>query len=266
MSVPGSPSHSQDSGRSAASSFAQRRGWIGIAVGVLLLWLAFREVPISELRSALAGGEYVWLVPLAGLELVVLLGTALVLVFRQQIETVLARLPERRPGAQLRALLPRWRELVNGLAPLSRPKAVIQSVLLSAGVWGLYVLAYWCVLRAFRSDASVVEAAFMVIALWLAISLPSSPGFIGVFQFAGQQALVLPFGGKYDPRDRTGGNAGCLPGLVCPYELPGWVGHVENGGDLRRHRQTAHRLEGALGPTGCGRGGDRWRSSTKWAR
>jgi uncharacterized protein (TIRG00374 family) len=271
---------------------------------VLLLWLAFRKVPMAELRSTLAGGEYAWLVPLAGLELVafvgravrwqallalpgilddafwaqsvgfiftnllpfrlgeavrivvlgqrarlpllqvaasagaervldvaavllmlllvlpamavptiviqagivfalivlaVLLGTALVLVFRRQTETVLARLQERRPGALLRALLPRWRELVNGLAPLSRPKVVIQSVLLSVSIWGLYVLAYWCVLRAFRSDASVVEAAFMVIALSLAISLPSSPGFIGVFQFAGQQALVLPFGGKYDP-------------------------------------------------------------------
>ena len=304
MSVPGSPSRSQDSGRSATASLTQRRGWIGIALGLLLLWLAFRGVPMSELGEALAGGEYVWLVPLAGLELVgfvgravrwqallarpgiledafwaqsvgfiftnllpfrlgeavrvvvlgqrarlpllqvaasagaervldvaavlvmlllvlpamvvptvvlragevfalivlaVLLGTALVLVFRRQTETVLARLQERRPGALLRALLPRWRELVNGLAPLSRPKVVIQSVLLSASIWGLYVLAYWCVLRAFRSDASVVEAAFMVIALSLAISLPSSPGFIGVFQFAGQQALVLPFGGKYDP-------------------------------------------------------------------
>lgn len=28
--------------------------------------------------------------------------------------------------------------------------------------------------------------------------MPSSPGFIGVYQFAGQQALVLPFGTKYD--------------------------------------------------------------------
>ena len=181
MSVPGSPSRSEDSGRSEASSFAQRRGWIGIALGLLLLWLAFRKVPISELRSALAGGECVWLVPLAGLELVGFAGRSA-----------------------------RWQAL------LARP--------------------------------GILEDAFWV----------QSVGFIFT--------NLLPFGGKYDPRDRTGGNARCLPGLVCPYELPGCVGHVENGGDLRRHRQTAHRLEGALGPTGCGRGGDRWRSSTKWAR
>jgi uncharacterized membrane protein YbhN (UPF0104 family) len=28
--------------------------------------------------------------------------------------------------------------------------------------------------------------------------VPSSPGFVGVFQLVGQQALVLPFGSKYD--------------------------------------------------------------------
>ncbi len=57
---------------------------------------------------------------------------------------------------------------------------------------------YWCVLRAFQPLARPVEAAFVVAALSLAITVPSSPGFIGVFQWVGQQALVLPFGAKYD--------------------------------------------------------------------
>ena len=251
MSVPGSPCRSEDSGWSATSSFAQRRGWIGIA-GRAARGQALLARPgiLEDAFWAQSGGLiFTNLLPFR-------LGEAArVVVLGQR-----ARLPllqERRPGALLRALLPRWRELVNGQAPLSRPKVVIQPVLLAAGIWGLYVLACWCVLHSFRSDASVVEAAFMVIALWLAISLPSSSGFICVFQFAGQQALVLPFGDKYDPRDRTGGNARCLPGLVCSDKCSGWVGHVENGGDFRRHRQTAHRLDGALDPAGCGRGGDR---------
>ena len=37
-----------------------------------------------------------------------------------------------------------------------------------------------------------------VVALAFAVAVPSSPGFIGIFQLAGQQALVLPFGAKYD--------------------------------------------------------------------
>ena len=37
----------------------------------------------------------------------------------------------------------------------------------------------------------------MMVSLSLAVIVPSSPGFIGVFQFVGQQALVIPFGEKY---------------------------------------------------------------------
>jgi uncharacterized membrane protein YbhN (UPF0104 family) len=59
-------------------------------------------------------------------------------------------------------------------------------------------MVYWCVIRAFQVDGLVIEAVFMVVALSLAVTIPSSPGFIGVFQFAGQQALVLPFGEKYN--------------------------------------------------------------------
>lgn len=38
----------------------------------------------------------------------------------------------------------------------------------------------------------------MVVTLSLAVTVPSSPSFVGVFQLVGQQALVLPFGAKYD--------------------------------------------------------------------
>jgi len=37
----------------------------------------------------------------------------------------------------------------------------------------------------------------MMVSLSLAVIVPSSPGFIGVFQFVGQQALVIPIGDKY---------------------------------------------------------------------
>jgi uncharacterized membrane protein YbhN (UPF0104 family) len=36
-----------------------------------------------------------------------------------------------------------------------------------------------------------------MVSLSLAVAVPSSPGFIGVFQFVGQHALVIPYGLKY---------------------------------------------------------------------
>lgn len=91
-----------------------------------------------------------------------------------------------------------WRQLICGLAPLTRWRVAVRSVVWSAVVWGLTVVLYWFILRAFESSASFTEAAFLQVALAFAITVPSSPGFIGVFQLAGQQALVLPFGAKYD--------------------------------------------------------------------
>ena len=57
---------------------------------------------------------------------------------------------------------------------------------------------YWCIIRSFQADGAFLEATFMVVALSFAVAVPSSPGFIGIFQLVGQQALVLPFGAKYD--------------------------------------------------------------------
>jgi uncharacterized membrane protein YbhN (UPF0104 family) len=60
------------------------------------------------------------------------------------------------------------------------------------------ILLYWSVFKSFQPQANLLEATFVVVALSLSISIPSSPGFLGVFQYVGLQALVLPFGDKYD--------------------------------------------------------------------
>jgi len=89
-------------------------------------------------------------------------------------------------------------QLLDGFAPLTRPLVALRVLVWSVLSWTLSIAIYWCVLHAFQPDASWVEAGFMVVSLSLAITVPSSPGFIGVFQYVGQQALVLPFGAKYD--------------------------------------------------------------------
>lgn len=70
--------------------------------------------------------------------------------------------------------------------------------------WGVGVFRHWLALMAFVPDATVLESLMLTIMLSLAIALPSAPGFIGVFQVVGQQALVLPFAGKYDPATALG--------------------------------------------------------------
>lgn len=157
-----------------------------LALAIVLPWM---EVPILVAR---AGQVLGWLV-LAGL-----LGIGLLARFRQFSERVVDAVLRRLPFLPRQPLLARWAELVDGFAPLLRPRPAALAVLWSFVIWGLYVGVYWCVLRAFRADAALVEATFMVVALALALTVPSSPGFIGVFQYAGQQALAIPFSGRYD--------------------------------------------------------------------
>jgi uncharacterized protein (TIRG00374 family) len=90
-----------------------------------------------------------------------------------------------------------WREFLNGLTGLRRDTAG-SIIVWSLATWTGSVGVYWCVLRAFQPLARPIEAVFMVVALSLALTVPSGPGFVGVFQWVGQQALILPFGDIYD--------------------------------------------------------------------
>lgn len=92
----------------------------------------------------------------------------------------------------------RWQELVRGFQPLTQWHTASQAVCWSLIPWALAIVVSWSVIRAFQPDVRFVEAAFMVVALSFAVAVPSSPGFVGVFQLVGQQALMFPFGTKYD--------------------------------------------------------------------
>ncbi|MBN2555181.1 MAG: flippase-like domain-containing protein [Anaerolineales bacterium] len=63
--------------------------------------------------------------------------------------------------------------------------------------WALSIALNYTVMRAFTGTVNVIEAAFLVVPLTFSMTVPSSPGYVGVFELVGQQALVLPFGEKY---------------------------------------------------------------------
>ncbi|MGH2461978.1 MAG: lysylphosphatidylglycerol synthase transmembrane domain-containing protein [Chloroflexota bacterium] len=275
---------------------------IGVAISLVCLWLALRDVPLGDLGQAMAGGNYVWLIPAIGLQLLsvlaraqrwaVLLGqlgrladafwaegigylftnifplrlgeparvlvmsdrcklpffqvagsavlerlldvatmvvvlllvlpwmtvptlvaragmtfAALVLLalvvvvllarFGTHSEALLIAIGSRFRFLPIDRLVIRWRELVVGLARLTELKVLLPACGWSAITWALTIGVYWCAMHAFAPRATAIEASFMVVALAFAIAVPSSPGFIGVFQLIGQQALVIPFGAKY---------------------------------------------------------------------
>lgn len=91
-----------------------------------------------------------------------------------------------------------WNEFVRAWVVISNGRIFLKVASWSILTWLLSMLMYWCVMRAFVAEASFIEAAVLTFVLVLAQAVPSAPGFIGVFQFAGQQGLAIPFAAKYD--------------------------------------------------------------------
>lgn len=172
----------------AATAIVERLLDVATIVLVLAGILPLMQVPVEVQQAGLFLGL------LAGLGLVFTFGLAWQ---RKRSELLIRSWSSRLLPRYAEAITARWGELLSGFAALTRGPVAGLVLFWSLVAWACSIGVYWTILRAFQPAATAVEAAFMLAALALAITVPSGPGFIGVFQWVGQQALVLPFGDKY---------------------------------------------------------------------
>ena len=94
-----------------------------------------------------------------------------------------------RPGAA------RWAGLVREWGVRLRLMGTWHPGLTMAGwsivVWGVGGLSYYAILRAFGLALGVAPVVFLVCVEALGMTVPSSPGNVGVFEYVGVQALAL---------------------------------------------------------------------------
>lgn len=161
-------------GRALATVIVDR----GFDVLALAVFLA---ISLPFVSSA----EWLRRIAVGGLVLLVLLG--LVLVAARAYTRYLTR--ERRGQ---RSLLRRVaRDTLEGLAdPLDRVRAVVLAGI-SLAIWSIWGLAAWLVARALGIELSPIEAIFITAVINLGVAIPSSPGFIGTYQWLGVSALTL---------------------------------------------------------------------------
>jgi uncharacterized protein (TIRG00374 family) len=99
----------------------------------------------------------------------------------------------RRPRARRRhRSLPRRfaRDTLEGLSqPLGTSRPVL--VGLSLGAWLVWAVAAILTARAVGVELTPVEAIFATAAINLGVAIPSSPGFVGTYQWLGVSALAL---------------------------------------------------------------------------
>jgi glycosyltransferase 2 family protein len=87
----------------------------------------------------------------------------------------------------------RWRriarDIVDTLAePLGR-RRVLEALGLSALAWGSFAVAVWLVARSLGIELGPLDCIFVTAVLNLGVAIPSSPGFVGTYQWLAVAAL-----------------------------------------------------------------------------
>jgi uncharacterized protein (TIRG00374 family) len=154
---------------------------MAIMAGLLLSTLVFVSGAEWALDAALMVGG-----------LVVVGFAALFLIARSPdgVETIYQKITTRWPRLQ------QWgaeklKLFLQGLQTLREPKRFGLVLCWMLITWTLNVSWYWVLLRAFVPEAEFLWAAFSVGVASLGIAVPSTPGYIGVFELATVTALGL---------------------------------------------------------------------------
>ena len=98
------------------------------------------------------------------------------------------RIPEPAGNSWIRTQLS---GLAYGTAAVASFRAAIVIGVISSAVWCLWALAAWLVAGSLGIALSLVQVLFVTAAINLGAALPSSPGFIGTFQYVSAAALGL---------------------------------------------------------------------------
>jgi uncharacterized protein (TIRG00374 family) len=90
------------------------------------------------------------------------------------------------------------RQLVTGLQVLRSKRAVALLVIYTAVIWLTNALLIWLVLRAFHIEVPILAGMLLASVLNLGMAVPSSPGYVGVFDYLMVLTLGL-YGVAHEP-------------------------------------------------------------------
>ena len=217
-------------------------------------WLALATLVVERVLDSLSLvlilGVLVLLIPVPA----VFRNTALVVlaidVAGVLMLTMLAVFPE--GGRRILAYAGRWwpameariarvyDTFVRGLEGIRTPRHLLPLLVWTVVIWQLPAIAAWTTLRAVELDLPFLAGWVVLAFVGLGISIPSAPGYIGVFHFAATKAVEL-FG--------IGASAGVAFALVfhvtqfIPVTLVGWLYLMREGLTLS---EAAHARPAAI--------------------
>jgi glycosyltransferase 2 family protein len=161
------------SGRALATVVFDRGADVVALVGLLAVSLPFTVHPAWLLR-----------IVIGGVVLAVILVGALIAAH------VVARVHRRAERVRSRARRVA-RDLLDGLAQPPSPARIATALALSFVAWGIWTLGAWLVARSLGIELGVFDALLVAAVVNLGVAIPSSPGFIGTYQWLCVSTLSL---------------------------------------------------------------------------
>ncbi|HUG13725.1 MAG TPA: lysylphosphatidylglycerol synthase transmembrane domain-containing protein, partial [Thermomicrobiales bacterium] len=155
---------------------------IAVLVALFVLLLPFVPIPGWAKSSVLIGGS----------GMLLLLGVLTVIAMQRARAAALAR-------RWTRHVPQHWQQrfsalaspAVDGLAALGAPKVLVQALTWSVAAWLAGGLVMWATLVAFGLPHSFTIAMLLLVMSAVAVALPSSPGFVGVYHVVVIESLVF---------------------------------------------------------------------------
>ncbi|MGH7578379.1 MAG: lysylphosphatidylglycerol synthase transmembrane domain-containing protein [Longimicrobiales bacterium] len=111
--------------------------------------------------------------------------------FVARFEAVITRIL---PAKLRRPIIDALEAFLVGVSSLRDPKLILRATFWSAVVWTVNALGFWVAFHAFGMDLPLSAGLFFTSCISLAVSAPSGPGFIGVYQAAAEFVLVTLWG------------------------------------------------------------------------
>ena len=105
---------------------------------------------------------------------------------------IAARLKARSNGAGLAGRIALFAvHLTAGFSALRSPRRLLAVAALSLGIWAVEIAQIFLFSRAFHLDLSFLQSAALIFGICLGVMLPAAPGFVGTYEFFGQQTLMI---------------------------------------------------------------------------
>ena len=169
--------------KTVATLVSERTGDLLVLIGLLSgVLLSYPALPLWLKRAGIG---------VAAVSLGIVSALVLLKFFGNRVILIVARIAGRVSGPPEGRIEIMGQNFLSGLAGLFNPRAGALFLVLTGMIWSVEVATTYLVGAAFNLSMPLGNVLFVLIAIAVGTLVPSSPGYVGTFEFFGVSALAI---------------------------------------------------------------------------